>query len=124
MMAEFPSLWVFVLLVLAVFKASWLVLFSSLCGSHLDSGTGWSKWLDKVAYNPDGTDRGLVRSKIVTGYTCVECVTGHGAWIAVCLWSWRAPWELGTVGWLTVGAVWAAAATVGVGYHWWTASKL
>lgn len=123
-MSTFPEPWPFLLLGLAVFKASWLVLFSSLLGSHLDSGTSWSKWLDKVAFNSDGTDKGAVRSKVVTGYTCVECVSAWGSVIAVCLWGWCWPWELGRVGWLSVGAVWAVAAAVGVGYHWWTASKL
>lgn len=95
----------FLVLVAASCRLTRLVVFDSLFGSHPDSGSSWSRTLDKWAWKVDGADRTWARGKVGTLLVCPYCA---GAWISlalVCVWLRWWPWWLGVEGWIVVAAV-------------------
>lgn len=95
----------FILVALVAYRVTRFLVFDSLIGANLESGSSFSKWLDLFAYEPTGGDRSFIRGKIGDLLVCPFC-TGFWVSLAVtCGWLWVAPWHLGRIGWLTVFAV-------------------
>lgn len=97
--------WAFVLVVLASWRLTRFVVYDSLIGGHLESGTKWSRRLDSWAFTAEGKDKNWVIAKLATLLSCTWCA---GAWcslLMVCLAVWHWPWELGYALWLIVWAV-------------------
>lgn len=86
--------WVFVVLVLAVARVTRFVVFDSLMGSHLTSGTKWSQRLDLWAFKEDGTDNGWWRGKVGTLLVCPWCSSFWITLVCVCGFRHVWPWEL------------------------------
>lgn len=111
--------WVYVLLVFASFRVVRFVVFDSLMGSHLESGTKWSRRLDLWAFKEDGSDNGWWRGKVGTLLSCVWCVGAYASLLVVGLWAWEWPvWWTAKV-WLSWLAVWAGQCMVSVASHKW-----
>jgi hypothetical protein len=107
-MTDYPTPWVFVIMVLASARLVHLLLWDSLIGTHPDANTELADRIQRFGWNPDRSPRSWWRAKLATLVTCPWC---SGFWISlatVCVASSMWPWSLGHVGWITVGAVWAA----------------
>lgn len=118
-MLTYPDPWPFALMVLASVALVKLFVFSSLIGSHLESGTGWSHWLEEFAFNEDGTDRGFLRGKFGTLLTCLHCSGGWLSLAVVCLFAQQWPWRLEWPGVLVWLAVWACQTGINRADHKW-----
>lgn len=113
-MSEYPAPWVFVVMVLAATRLVHLLLWDQLIGTHPDTDTALSDWIQRWAWHPDGKPRSWWRNKLGVLVTCPMC---SGFWLSlatVCVGSWLAPWSLGHVGWVTVGAVWCVQCVLSV----------
>lgn len=111
------SPWVFVLCVLAAARATRFVVYDSLMGSHLESGTAWSKRLDGWAFTPQGQDRNWLLAKVATLLSCPWCAGVYCSVAAVCLAAWVWPWDLGPQRWLVALAVCMGQALLNVAAH-------
>ncbi len=93
---------------LAAYRITRFIVFDSLIGADLGSGSRFSVWLTQFAYNSDGTDRSWLRGKIGDLLNCPWCT---GFWVSVAVTAWWAflPPEYR---WLLVP--WAIAGTAGL----------
>lgn len=76
--------WAFAVAALAAYRLTRFLVFDSLVGSHLDSGSAWSRRLDVLAYTSDGKDRSFLRGKLGDLLTCPYCV---GFWVSLACWA-------------------------------------
>lgn len=118
-MTSLPDFWPFVVMVLASVALVKLVVFSSLIGSHLESGTGWSRWLDEFAFDENGNDKGFVRAKLATLLACLHCSGGWLSLAVVCLYAAQWPWRLEWPGLLTWLGVWTVQTFLNGADHKW-----
>lgn len=116
-MTELPDPWVFAVLAVAAARLVHFVLWDSLAGLSLDSGTKIAQRLDVWAFDQDGNDRGAVRGKIGTGLVCPYCVGGWLSLAVVSFYTWAPPWEIGRAGALTWVAVWAVQCVLSAADH-------
>lgn len=113
------SPFVFVLMVLCAFRATRFVVYDSLIGSHLESGTKWSQRLDRWAFETNGTDKNFVVAKFATLASCVWCAGVWLSWGTVAVFAWVWPWELRGAQWGLVVAVAGAQAMLSTASHKW-----
>lgn len=96
-----------VLLALATYRISRLIIFDSLVGTRVDSGTKLSRRIDEWAYNQDGTDKGFWRGKVGDLITCPHCLSFWISWSACSLWwgirPWAITWQQGLIVWAVAG---------------------
>lgn len=101
--------WDFVVVALAAYRMTRFVVFDSLIGFNLDSGSPASRWLDVWAWNADGSDKpgfgGWLRNKVATLLLCPYCI---GFWITLACWAtwtWAPSWcQYVLVAWAAAGA--------------------
>lgn len=83
-----------VLLSLAAYRITHFAIYDTLTGSNPETGTWWSKKVDKFAYNEDGSDRNWVRGKIGDLLTCPFCMSFWISGVLYGLWTWSVPWTV------------------------------
>ena len=102
--------WPFLIVALASFRITRFLVFDSLVGANIESGSRFAAALDVWAWD-DGADRpgfgGWVRDKIGTLLSCPWCV---GFWVAVAAVAWWA--ELPDARWVLVPWAVAGAASI------------
>lgn len=112
--------WPLVLIAFACFRAVRFLIYDSLMGANLESGSKFSQALDRFAYSqgergqPIGADRSWIRGKIGDLLNCLWCTGWWVALAAVCVWARLWPWQLGVEGWYSVAAVAGLAALLNV----------
>lgn len=91
---------------LAVYRVARGLTSDSLFEGWRDRLERWGYQEDRLAYrNVELKGRGhskyltLTRGKLVDLLTCPMCLSFHGAWIALCVWTTSWPWQLGWKGW-------------------------
>lgn len=118
-MLDIYAPWTLLLMTLAVFRITRFLVWDSLMGSHLESGTKWSQRIDRWAFEANGQDKNRVIAKVVTGATCGWCLSVWvtGAVLMLVTWQpfWR--WDQGT--WLVGFAVAGSGALLGAMSRKW-----
>jgi len=102
------SFGIFLLVSLASYRITRFIVFDSLIGADLGSGSRFSIWLTQFAYNSDGTDRSWARGKIGDLLNCPWCT---GFWVSVAVTAW---WVFLPAGALWFLVPWAVAGTQGL----------
>lgn len=102
----------------AAYRLTRFVVFDSLAGFNLESGSAMSRRLDVWAWTADGKERpgfgGWLRDKVGNLLVCPYCVGFHVSWLLLCFWVRVWPWDLGTLGWVTAFAVAGAQSMLNV----------
>lgn len=99
------SPFVFLLIVMCSFRLTRFFVYDSLVGGHLESGSHWSRWVDRKAFTAQGADKSWFWSKVATLCSCVFCA---GFWCSLgtlSLFLWLPPWQFTPQEWALLGAI-------------------
>lgn len=113
-MTDYPAPWVFALICLCSVRCVHLILWDSIIGTHNDADTALADRLQAWAYTREREPRGWWRAKVRDLLNCPMCTGFWCSLVTVCVASWSAPWTLGNVGWVVVGAVWCVQCVLSI----------